>query len=188
MPKKTVEAIAKSKNKYLISVKGNQPQLLEQVKNISEDVSKAESVDIRFERNKGRDELRETYVFNATGGISPDWLAVNLIIKVIRTTVYKGEKTQTTSYFISSLTKTNAFNIGQIIRKRWGIESNLHYIKDVDFLEDKLRMNKEFGSSILSVFRSIIINLFNKNGYKKIRHAMRLLCNDIKAMLKLILE
>ena len=95
-----------------------------------------------------------------------------------------GETSEETAYFITNLDeKAPFFNKG--IGGHWGIENSLHYIKDVVFNEDQLKIRTGMAPQNMSLLRTLVINILRLNGYSDIKQATRLLAGDIKAMVAL---
>ena len=100
----------------------------------------------------------------------------------------KTKQTKETAHFISSLPPTtNAKIFYEGIRSHWRIENGLHYLKDVTFKEDRSRIRTGNSPQNKSLIIDIIINIFRKNNYTNMAHAVRLVGNDIKLMWKMIL-
>jgi len=70
--------------------------------------------------------------------------------------------------YISSL-ETDAKTFLHIVRKHWGIENSLHYVKDVSFNEDGCRMRTGQIPFIATTLRSLAISLMNHLGLKNIK-------------------
>ena len=85
---------------------------------------------------------------------------VNLtsLVRIIHTTIDKGNETSTVRYFISSL-PPNARRLAFVIRKHWTIESTLHQYLDVVFEEDKSKVKKDNSPLNLNILRKIALSL-----------------------------
>lgn len=185
MPKKTTQTIIKSENDYVIGVKGNQKTLLKQIDKTTSDEANIISISIIKEKSKGRLEKRIVSVSNNLDGISSQWVGLKSIIRVERIVEEKAKKRKEISFYISSLVSdAYGFNVG--IRKHWGIENRLHYVKDVTFKEDFSKINSKYAAENFSLIRNIAINIFRNNGYKGIKQAIRLHSNDIRKLMKII--
>ena len=60
-----------------------------------------------------------------------------------------------------------------IIRSEWGIESGLHYRRDVTFEEDQTRMTCKSMGRVMAIINNLIISLLNSYGYDNHAHARR---------------
>ncbi len=70
-------------------------------------------------------------------------------------------------YGITSLTRKQApaIKILKVRRSHWGIETGLHYRRDVTFHEDATRMTIGPSGSILSVIHNLVLGLLKRAGF-----------------------
>lgn len=122
--KKTTELIVQGANDYIITVKGNQPGLLAQLKTIAEAQKPCERF-IDIEKNRGRTTCRLVSVFTHLRDIDKSWLGAKSLIQVERIGIRSGKQYLQTNYYISSLL-SKAITFAQGIRQHWGIENRLH--------------------------------------------------------------
>ena len=100
--KKTTKLIIEGGNDYVITVKGNQPRLLTQLKTIA----KAQKPWERFvdiEKARGRITCRIVKVFTELKNIDLDWVGAQSLIQVERRSIRSGKKYLQTNHYISSL-------------------------------------------------------------------------------------
>ena len=182
--KKTTKLIIEGGNDYVITVKGNQPQLLTQLKTIAETQKPCErSVDI--EKNRGRTTCRIVSVFSDLRSIDIHWVGVQSLIQVERIGIRSGKKYLQTNYYISSLiSKATTFANG--IRQHWGIENRLHWVKDVVFREDAAPLSNYNAATNWSIIRNIAINFARLGGYDSLTKAERFLAHDIDKLFLLL--
>lgn len=183
--KKTIRKILKKESFYVLQVKNNQKKLLKKVKFIAKHLPVISS-SVTKEKNKGRLEIRKVTTHKEHLDLRYyGWDDLKLIIQVQRIVKYKGGKTsEETAYFITNLNeKASFFNKG--IRDHWKIENCLHYIKDVVFKEDRLKIRTGMAPQNMSLLRAWVINILRRNGYSSITQATRLLVGNIKAMVAL---
>ena len=183
---KTVEAVLKKESFYVLQVKENQKFLFRKVKFIAENLP-AISSDITEEKNRGRLEKREVTVHKESLDLKHyGWKEVKFIVKVKRTVEHKnGKISEETAYFITNLDeKASFFNKG--IRDHWRIENSLHYVKDVTFNEDRLKIRSGSAPQNMALLRSFVLNIFRQNGYSMIKQTTRLLAGRIELMFSLL--
>jgi predicted transposase YbfD/YdcC len=183
---KTVEKILEKESFYVLHVKNNQKSLFKKVKFIAEYLL-ATSSDVTEEKNRGRLEKRKVTVHKDEFDLEHyGWKDIKSIVKVERTVKYRdGRISQEKAYFITNLDeKASFFNKG--IRGHWKIENSLHYIKDVTFNEDRLKIRSDSAPQNMSLLRTFVLNIFRKNGYSKIKQATRLLAGKIGLMFSLL--
>ncbi|ALF51994.1 transposase [Nostoc piscinale CENA21] len=177
MSKKTVQQIIHSGNDYVIAVKANQPKLYHQIQQNMQH-SQPTTIHTDFERRSGRFTQRRVCVFENLNNISHDWLGLKSIIQVERVGTRAGKAYQETAYYISSLSlKASDFACG--IRRHWGVENRLHWVKDVVFDEDSAQMVDGYAAANFSILRSFVINLFRHNGFDSLTRAIRFCSHNI---------
>ena len=183
---KTVEAVLKKESFYVLQVKENQKLLLKKVRFIAEQL-RAISSDVTKEKNRGRLEKREVTVHKEYLDLKHyGWKDIKFIVKVKRTVKHKnGKISEETAYFITNL-EENASFFNKGIRNHWRIENSLHYIKDVTFNEDRLKIRSSSAPQNMALLRTFVLNIFRQNGYSNIKQATRLLAGRIGLMFSLL--
>jgi len=116
--KKTTKLIIEGGNDYVITVKGNQPRLLSQLKTIAEAQKPCERF-VDIEKTRGRTTCRIVKVFTELKNIDLDWVGVQSLIQVERRSIRSGKKYLQTNHYISSLVST-ATNFANRIRYSLG--------------------------------------------------------------------
>ena len=120
---------------YVITVKRNQPGLHAQLATLPWcEVPVAYD---KRERGHGRTERRILKVTSVAKGLAFPHPAQ--AIQIVRHRKLKGKWSRETSYVVTSLTVTQASHaqLAAIIRGHWGIEDRLHWVRDLDFGEDR---------------------------------------------------
>jgi predicted transposase YbfD/YdcC len=74
---------------------------------------------------------------------------------------HDGKESKDTRYYISSL-ESNAERILQVVRRRWAIENELHWVLDVALNEDRSRIRKDHAPENLAFLRHIALNLLKQ--------------------------
>lgn len=184
--KKTIEIILKKESYYVLQVKENQKFLFKKIKFIAEHLP-AISLDITEEKNRGRLEKREVTVHKECLDLKHHgWGDIKFVVKVKRTVKHKsGKISEEIAYFITNLKeKASFFNKG--IREHWRIENSLHFVKDVTFNEDSLRIRTDSAPQNMALLRTLVLNIFRQNGYSNIKQTTRLLAGSIGFMVSLL--
>ena len=184
--KKTLETIFETENHYIVQIKGNQPNLLEQVKINTSNEKAYVSYFEEVTNARGRKEIRKTFIYKDISGISSEWVGVKRLIRVERTVITKKKTTHETSYYMSSASSNKASFFAKHIRNHWGIENRLHWVKDVSMNEDKSKTRGGMAAENISILRNIVINLFRTNGYDSIKYATEVCNNNFKELTRLI--
>jgi len=166
-------AICDQQGQYVLSLKGNQGTLFEDVKLFFNDEAllKRTRTDTceMTDGGHGRIEIRRaiaTSDIDWLRDLHPHWPHLETVIKVERLREIKGIETCEISYYISSL-PPKAEQLLQAIRGHWGIENSLHWVLDMTFGEDQSRIRKENAPHNMAVLRHVALNLVQKAKTKR---------------------
>ncbi len=168
----------------MITVKANQKSLHQRVCAISRDCSPT-SVYHQSERGHHRVTHRTVEVFDCLAGIASDWLGLRCIIRVHRHGTRQGKPYTQWSYYITSLA-TTARQFAEGIRGHWGIENQLHWVKDVVLSEDACPLKLAHAPANWGLIRTWVVNLFRLQGETSITKAQRRVAHDIDVLFLLI--
>ena len=161
--KKIVGKILKRGAGYIISLKGNQSTMHDEIRAFMQDPAfkarfkKAKTVD----NGHGRVETRTCW---QTDGIDwfedkDKWAGLRSVC-MVESVVYDkstGKTTSETRFFISSL-PVDPKRALEAIRAHWGVEA-MHWILDMDFDEDRSRARREGLAENLAMLRHVVINV-----------------------------
>jgi predicted transposase YbfD/YdcC len=163
-----VKVIVAGKGNYVITLKDNQPTLIEEAKrafadaelNGSKEVSSIETTDNKH----GRKERRTYQVISVAKGSESrkKWKGLQSFVKVESHREVKGKKSRETRYLISSLSSNQIEQIARCVRLHWGIENSLHWVLDVSFGEDSNRTRCGHGAENLSTLRRLAVGLMRR--------------------------
>jgi predicted transposase YbfD/YdcC len=124
----------------------------------------------------GRVEQRVVSICRTLKGIRP-WAGLCTLIRVTATrTQLKGEyeivgKAET-RYYISSLSET-AQQFAHRIRSYWGVENQVHYVRDVTQAEDASRIRVVPLPQLWTIARNLALNLYRDLGFDNMAQAQR---------------
>jgi predicted transposase YbfD/YdcC len=186
-----MKAIIDSGNDYIVAVKGNQPGLYAQCREIIES-RPADDCDDRSNRAHGRTERRIVRLWQAPAAgdplaINEQWIGIERILCVHRQrqvgTAYASDET---TYYISSRTGDSAYALGTIIRAHWQIENRLHWVKDVQQNEDANRIRGVNAPKNISLLKTWVLSLFRLNGHDSIKNATITFANKIAPLMALM--
>jgi len=120
-----------------------------------------------------------------------DWPFLGQVFMLERrfTCLATGEVSREVQYGLTSLSSqaANPERILTIIRSEWGIESGLHYRRDVTFEEDQTRMTNKSMGRVMAIINNLVIGLLNSRGYENHAHARRVFDASPDKALALIL-
>jgi len=155
------EKIVEAKADYLLSVKGNQEFLLDDITEAFTH-GKTEDEYIEKEVGHGRVESRTTRVITDLNWIcnKEEWKKLACIIMVFATRYNKktGVEEQSVRYYISSKTASAKY-FHEAVRSHWGIENKLHWCMDVIFGEDNSKKQAENSAQNFSLINKVALNM-----------------------------
>lgn len=182
----TTRKIMESGNDYLIAVKKNQIKLYNQIEKITK-MTKAESIDTQKERGHGREITRRVSVFKKSIKFESPWEHIESIIQVERWG-YRGKKPyRETVYYISSIREKAEF-FSQKIKGHWGIENQVHWVKDVLFKEDSMKIHQVQAATNWALVNTLGLNIFRGLGFLSITEGRRWLGNQWEKLLAISLS
>ncbi len=163
---------------YLVTVKGNQPGLLRQLRSLPwKGVPQGH---VQQGRAHGRIERRIVKVVTVTAGLAFPHAAQ--AIQVTRRTRRPGSRKwrTETSYAITSLQASQAHpdQLAQWIRGHWKIENQLHWVRDVTFGEDASTARTGTGPHVMAALRNLVISILRLAGHASIASALRHAARD----------
>ena len=173
------ESIIARGGHYLLVVKDNQPQLLDDCKMsfadywwLRETFSRGTLVDQHGNR---------THEWRLTASTLLDgyskWPGLRQVLRMERRVSNKrsGEVSRETSYAITSLGPEQA-KAGELIklwREHWHIENRLHWVRDVTYDEDRSQVRVGHIAQVMAAFRNAAISLMRLLGASNIAAACR---------------
>ena len=159
--KDIAEAIIQQEADYILALKGNQGNLLEQTED-SFRFLKPCAVSEDMEADHGRVERRVCYVINDLSMIEQkeQWNNLQSPVRIDAERYIKstGKTEYESRCYISSLVP-NATLINKSIRSHWGVENSLHWILDVAFNEDHSRKRAKHAAQNFSLLNRIALNM-----------------------------
>ena len=167
--------IGTASGNYLWVVKGNQPQLLQDLHDwFDTSIPLLPGMgcppkDFRSatvtNKGHGRIEVR-TLTTSSQLNDFLDWPFLQQVFKLERSiTVQKtGQTRHEIIYGVTSLSAEQAApeQLLKMLRAYWGIENSLHYRRDVTLHEDGTRFTKDSAAHIMSIINNIILGLITK--------------------------
>jgi len=167
--KEIAAKIVNGNGDYVLSLKGNQGSLHEDVQTFFDDSEMSseclKDVDPTF--GHGRIEERTCYVADAKSWLAerhPEWSGLNTLAQITATRTDKktGQVSIETRFYISSLSPDPRV-ILDASRSHWSIENNLHWQLDVTFREDACRTRKDHAPMNFAVIRRAAFNALKRD-------------------------
>lgn len=170
---KIVKKIKKKKADYVISLKGNQGTLHNEVKEYYEDLKEEmdkiekgnhESVKMVRTLDKGHGRIEERKYFYSTDidwmiDARKDWTGLSGIGMVYRKVTEKDKVREEVQYYIGSIKDVSQF--AKAVRGHWGVES-MHWSLDVTFKDDANKTRKDLAPENLAVAKRIVLNMVRR--------------------------
>ena len=169
--KKIAEQICKQGGDYLLSLKGNQGLLSEDVSMFFESAHSTDFLHVEhdfvedIDAGHGRIEIRRCWTvrpkqYKKCFRNLADWKKLETIVMIESIREMKKKTTREVRYYISSC-PCDARALLRASRKHWGIES-MHWTLDVTFREDESRIRKGDGPQNIAMLRHLALNTLKK--------------------------
>ncbi len=159
---------------YVLTVKDNQPHLLEDIQEcvaqaLDNDFAglKHDSYETR-EKGHGRQERRWYHVLYELAGIrsAEAWPQLQAIGVCFSERTVGEQTSMEVRYFIGSR-RASARTYGRALRNHWRIENNLHWQLDVTFGEDGNRVRERNAAENLALVRRVALSLLKQHPSKQ---------------------
>lgn len=193
----TTAQIEQAKGRYIVQVKGNQEELLEDLQQVPR-FTRLSSTHESFDKAHGRIEKRRGMFYSVEGEhFDSRWQDSGLrsLGVVFRQTVKvkTGEVREDTSYYVSNQSLIwSPEEVGEelfmAIRRHWAVEAD-NYVRDVTMGEDKVKTPKGALTRTLAVARTWAVQLLRKSGATNLKAQMECFADkkeDLYKFLKII--
>lgn len=175
--------IRRAQADYVLSLKGNQGNLLDDVSRyLDAMIDKGFKVEHSkqfktVEKDHGRIETRRCWITDNIDWLThkSDWAGLKTIgaVESERVNVSTGETSIERRYFICSI-DPDAELFAKAVRSHWAIENNLHWTLDVVFKEDGSRIREGYAAENMVVMRHLSLNMLKKETTKESIRGKRL--------------
>ena len=177
---------------YVMVVKANHPQLLEDIETVfalapiaGEQRTAAATLDL----GHGRIEQRGLQSSDVLAGYS-DWPGLAQVFRLERQVILKktGEVRAEVVAGVTSLApqRADAARLLALVRSHWQIENQSHWVRDVTFDEDRSQVRCGNIPQVMAALRNTVIGLMRWAGHANIAAACRRFAAQPKAALHLI--
>jgi predicted transposase YbfD/YdcC len=168
--KKIAADIVNGDGDYILTVKGNQEHLAEDVQECFNVAMQIEFQGLDWDEwmteewEHGRHEKRYYAVIHDPVGIRDKeaWANLCTIGMCCSERTYQGKTTEELRYFISSK-RTGARWHGKKVRGHWGIENSLHWVLDVTFREDDSRVRERNAAENFGLLRRMALSMLYRH-------------------------
>ena len=159
-------AVLDKKADYVLSLKGNQGSLCEDVEVFVAEQKTKDFADTEVTRNTtvdgdhGRIETRAVTVIHDVGWLQErhDWPGLEAVVVVDSTREVNGKTESETRFYLTSLVMIAAM-IGPVVRSHWAIENSLHWVMDMMFRDDECRVRTDHAPANFTTIKHMAHNL-----------------------------
>jgi len=164
---------------YLLALKDNQPTLRQEVAAFFEHARSDRTVDAKpvlscetVDKAHGRLEVRRVFCSEEVAwvGASVQWKGLRTLVRrpwevpgggIERERTVGGKTSAETAYYLTSLPADPA-RLGNLVRRHWSIENELHWVLDVTFDEDQSRIRDRNSAMNLTLLRKLALSLLKR--------------------------
>lgn len=167
---KIAAAIRAKDADYLLALKDNWPALRAEVARFFE-AAGADSLDTHetTDHDHGRLEIRRHAVCHEIGFLLSDrrfpgewhFKDLGMIAMVERQSERNGKRSCERGFYLSSA-KLSASQFASAVRAHWHVENRLHWVMDVVFHDDLMRLRTESGPANMATIRHMSMNLIRQ--------------------------
>ena len=168
----TIKDICEAGADYVVSLKGNQGQLLDAVEDSFKLVDAGvivSEINLAIDEpdtKHGRIEERKVEVIDAKDFkqlIDSRWMSLNSLVRLTYNRQEAGKHLTEQRYYISSLVCAMPSRIMGAARAHWHIENRLHWSLDMTFSEDACRIREENAALNFSWLRKCALGLLKRD-------------------------
>lgn len=104
-----------------------------------------------------------------------EWPNLGQVCCLERTRTRKGVKSVERAYAITSLSTSKAgpARLLSLWRGHWGIENQVHWVRDVTFDEDRSQVRTGAAPQVMAALRNLVIGLVRRTGATNVAAALR---------------
>jgi len=153
---------------YLLALKGNQKSLHNEVA-LFFDAAKGLDSHITTDADHGRVEIRRASVCHAVDWLNGDRAAPGeprfaglATIGMVEAEVEKNGEVSCSRRFYISSAHLSAAQLSRAARAHWGIENRLHWVMDVVFHDDLMRLRTQNGPANMALIRHTVLNIIKQ--------------------------
>jgi predicted transposase YbfD/YdcC len=176
------QQVLEAGGEYLLLVKENQPTLYEDIRLLFDPPPSLASLPLldqreaqTHDRGHGRQDEGRHLVASTDLNDYADWPGLAQVFRLRRTWREHGATKQAVHYGITSLVPETGPPERLLALKRghWGIENDLHRVKDVTLGEDHSLIHQGQGPTIMALLRDAAVSLLRRSGIRQMTARLR---------------
>jgi predicted transposase YbfD/YdcC len=154
----------------MLALKGNHPLLHQEVVEYLEHALQDRTLDSRppavheaVDKAHGRLEVRRTFCTDDLDWMTERarWVGLRSIVMIERERTIGHETCCEKAYYLTTRTP-DPERLGEIIRRHWAIENELHWVLDMTFDEDHSRIRDRNSTMNLALLRKLALSLLKR--------------------------
>jgi predicted transposase YbfD/YdcC len=169
------EQIIERGGDYVLSLKGNQPNLHQDVVQLFDWAMKTDFENIPHEFHRtvndghGRIEIRRHWLLGSVEHLdgASRWAGLKRVGMVESERRIKGQEASFERRYYLLSSERGAESFAHAVRAHWGIENQVHWVLDVAFREDDCRIRKDHAPENLALIRHLALNLLRRDSSTK---------------------
>ena len=161
---------------YFWGLKGNQPGMKEAVGLLFEQPPWSESFAYGCQEGRHGDRWGRRRLWASTAlNEYADWPGLGQVCWVERIRRHKGKESVERAYAITSLPPERAdpARLLEIWRGHWGIENQVHWVRDVVFGEDRSQVRTGTAPQLMAALRNLVMSMLRLSGTRNLTAALR---------------
>jgi predicted transposase YbfD/YdcC len=173
------QAVIDQGGDYVLTVKANQAVLYDDIATLfseSQVVADTLTQSRQVHLHGRRIEQRTVTASTALAGYA-ELPGLQQVLRIERRVTDKptARVTAASTYGVASLTldRATAKRLAGHVRGHWGIENRLHWVRDVDYGEDRSRVRSGNAPQVMAALRNLAISLMRLNGFQSVAEAIR---------------
>jgi predicted transposase YbfD/YdcC len=129
---------------------------------------------VTLEKRHGRVEKR-TVRTTSILTLHQKWPGLAQGVKIVRERTIRGKTSIEVEYAMTSLKpeEADAKRLSDLVREHWGIENELHYVRDVTLAEDACRVRRGSSPQVLAAVRNAVVHILAGIGASSTAVAIR---------------
>jgi predicted transposase YbfD/YdcC len=174
--KKIAQAIRDEKADYLLCVKENQGNLLQDLQDWFAYADQVNFLNMHHDyhqtinKDHGRIEIRRCWAVSDPLAFEyirhhQGWADLQTIVRIDRQRRFSDHVEQETAFYISSLLPIASL-ILDASRQHWSVENSLHWTLDVTFREDDSRIRQDNAAQNMTLLRRLALNVIKQDPSK----------------------
>lgn len=138
-----------------------------------------------YEEKRGRCEWRLVELYTNEAELPKGWNNITRLVKVRRWGTRQGKYYEEVSFYVLSKPIDSAQTVAKGIRGHWGIENNLHWVKDVILGEDDMTITHQKQATIVAHLNTTALNLLRLAGLNPDKDTFAIFTNKVNELHKL---